>query len=74
MLFETGATLAGSLIRSGMMDELVIYMAARLLGNDALPLARLPEIVSMNDAVDLEFADVRHIGADIRLTATVRNR
>ncbi len=74
VLFETGATLAGSLIRSGMMDELVIYMAARLLGNDALPLARLPEIVSMNDAVDLEFADVRHIGADIRLTATVRNR
>lgn len=73
VLFETGATLAGSLIRSGMMDELVIYMAARLLGNDALPLAKLPEITSMNDAVSLEFTDVRHIGTDIRLTATVQN-
>jgi|TARA_Y100000310_G_scaffold105217_1_gene103588 diaminohydroxyphosphoribosylaminopyrimidine deaminase/5-amino-6-(5-phosphoribosylamino)uracil reductase len=74
VLFETGATLAGALIRSGMMDELVIYMAARLLGNDALPLAMLPEISCMNEAIDLQFTDVRHIGADIRLTASVQSR
>lgn len=73
VLFETGATLAGSLIRSGLLDELIIYIAARLLGNDALPLAKLTEITSMNDAVNLEFTDVRHIGTDIRITATVKD-
>jgi diaminohydroxyphosphoribosylaminopyrimidine deaminase/5-amino-6-(5-phosphoribosylamino)uracil reductase len=74
VLFETGATLAGSLIQSGKLDELILYITGRLLGNDALPLARLAELTSMEDAVELEFTDIRHVGTDIRLTAKVKNR
>lgn len=41
---EAGATLAGALLTKGLVDELVLYTAPKLLGDDARGLCHLPGI------------------------------
>jgi diaminohydroxyphosphoribosylaminopyrimidine deaminase/5-amino-6-(5-phosphoribosylamino)uracil reductase len=69
---EAGATLAGSFLRAGMIDELVLYVAPKILGDSARGLFRLPALESLDEAVKLEFTDVRAVGEDWRIVATVR--
>lgn len=66
---EAGATLSGALLREGLADELVIYMAAVLLGDSGLGLAHLPGMERMADRLCLKIEDVRMIGDDLRITA-----
>jgi diaminohydroxyphosphoribosylaminopyrimidine deaminase / 5-amino-6-(5-phosphoribosylamino)uracil reductase len=66
---EAGAVLAGSFIRQNLVDELVLYVAPSLLGSAARPLLTLPEVVTLEDRMQLEYTDVRQIGPDLRLTA-----
>jgi diaminohydroxyphosphoribosylaminopyrimidine deaminase/5-amino-6-(5-phosphoribosylamino)uracil reductase len=65
ILLESGPTLAGALLRSGLADELIVYLAPRLLGSRARPLLDLP-LDSMADALDLRLVDRRQIGDDLR--------
>ncbi|WP_323745763.1 RibD family protein [Alloalcanivorax profundimaris] len=67
VLVECGATLAGAFVRDGLFDELIVYMAPTLLGRDARALLDLP-LNRMADQVRLRWADVRHLGDDLRLT------
>ncbi|MCQ6260869.1 bifunctional diaminohydroxyphosphoribosylaminopyrimidine deaminase/5-amino-6-(5-phosphoribosylamino)uracil reductase RibD [Alcanivorax sp. MM125-6] len=69
VLVECGATLAGAFVRDGLFDELIVYMAPTLLGRDARALLDLP-LDRMADQVRLRWADVRHLGDDLRLTLT----
>ncbi|QJX01392.1 hypothetical protein HML84_17165 [Alcanivorax sp. IO_7] len=69
VLVECGATLAGAFVRDGLFDELIVYMAPTLLGRDARALLDLP-LDRMADRVRLRWADVRHLGDDLRLTLT----
>lgn len=39
---EAGPTLAGALLQAGLVDELLVYVAPKLLGNDARGLFVLP--------------------------------
>jgi diaminohydroxyphosphoribosylaminopyrimidine deaminase/5-amino-6-(5-phosphoribosylamino)uracil reductase len=71
VLFECGATLAGSLVRSGLVDEIVLYMAPRLMGKDARSLLNIPAIGNMGDLIELDIQDVRQVGPDLRLVATI---
>jgi len=68
VLFECGATLAGSLIQSGLMDELVLYIAPKLMGSGAKGLIQLDELLDMKDVPTLFLTDSRQIGDDLRLT------
>ncbi|MGV6807739.1 MAG: bifunctional diaminohydroxyphosphoribosylaminopyrimidine deaminase/5-amino-6-(5-phosphoribosylamino)uracil reductase RibD [bacterium] len=68
VLVEAGATLAGSFMQAGLVDELVVYMAPSLMGSTARPLLELP-LSSMNEQIRLEIADIRSVGTDIRITA-----
>ena len=70
VLFECGATLAGSLIASGLWNELVIYAAPKMMGSSARSLLQTPEIDTMDDLFDMNITDLRMIGRDIRITAT----
>ncbi len=68
VLVETGATLAGAFLRRGLLDELVIYMAPKLMGSEARPLFELP-LSSMAAQLPLIIKDVRAVGNDWRITA-----
>lgn len=67
---EAGARLAGALLQVGLVDELIVYMAPKLLGNAARGLCELPGLEQLADAPGLKFSDVRMVGADLRLTLT----
>jgi diaminohydroxyphosphoribosylaminopyrimidine deaminase/5-amino-6-(5-phosphoribosylamino)uracil reductase len=71
ILLETGSTLAGEMLQAGFIDELIIYIAPALLGQDAKSLFQLPMIEDMTDRISLDISDVRSIGKDIRIKATV---
>lgn len=64
---EAGAELAGALLQAGLVDELIIYMAPKLLGENARALCVLPGLESLADAPAFEFSDVRQVGPDLRL-------
>lgn len=68
VLFECGPTLAGAVLETGLIDELVVYMAPVALGSDARPLLNLAKIDSMQDRFAFQIADVRRIGDDTRMT------
>jgi diaminohydroxyphosphoribosylaminopyrimidine deaminase/5-amino-6-(5-phosphoribosylamino)uracil reductase len=67
-LLEGGPTVAGSLLRAGLVDEVVGYVAPKLLGEGLAALGPAG-VISIADAIDLELADVTRIGPDVRITA-----
>ena len=69
---EAGATLAGALLRAGLVDELIVYLAPKLLGNAARGLCELPGLTQLADAPEFSFSDIRQVGDDLRLTLTPR--
>lgn len=64
---EAGPTLAGALLRAGLVDELIVYIAPKLLGNDARGLCTLPGLSHLADAPGFSFTDVRRVGNDLRI-------
>jgi len=66
---EAGMRLSGSLIREGLADELLIYLAPTLLGHCATGLFHLPDISDLTSQRRLKLSDVRQIGTDLRLLA-----
>jgi len=67
VLVEAGATLAGGFFGQALWDELMVYMAPRLLGSNARSLMQLP-LDKMDQVIDLDLYDQRFIGQDLRLT------
>lgn len=74
ILLEAGATLSGAMLQAGLIDEMVIYMAPVLLGDSARALYRLPMLQSMADRIELVISDVRPVGVDWRITATIKQK
>jgi len=71
---EAGAKLCGSLIQEGLADELLLYMAPHLLGSDGLGAFHLPNIKTMQDRIDLKIKDIRAIGDDWRIIASLTQK
>ncbi|MCB1663263.1 MAG: bifunctional diaminohydroxyphosphoribosylaminopyrimidine deaminase/5-amino-6-(5-phosphoribosylamino)uracil reductase RibD [Pseudomonadales bacterium] len=71
VLLEAGATLSGAFLQLGLVDELVLYVAPKLLGGDARSLFNLPGLQSMSDQIKIEIKDVRNVGEDLRINAIV---
>ena len=69
---EAGATLASSLIKANLVDELIVYLAPKLMGSDGRGLIGALGLTEMAQAIDLTITDVRMVGVDIRITATVK--
>jgi diaminohydroxyphosphoribosylaminopyrimidine deaminase/5-amino-6-(5-phosphoribosylamino)uracil reductase len=64
---EAGARLAGALLAQQLVDELIVYVAPKLLGPQARPLAELPELAQLQDAPGFVIMEARPIGADLRV-------
>ncbi len=73
LLVEAGATLCGALLKAGLVDELIVYLAPHLLGGSARGMFELPGIDSMTDRVAIDIQDIRAVGKDWRITASVKN-
>ncbi|CAH1558071.1 bifunctional diaminohydroxyphosphoribosylaminopyrimidine deaminase/5-amino-6-(5-phosphoribosylamino)uracil reductase RibD [Vibrio owensii] len=69
---EAGATLASSLIKANLVDELIVYLAPKLMGSDGRGLIGALGLTEMAQVIDLTITDVRMVGEDIRITATVK--
>jgi diaminohydroxyphosphoribosylaminopyrimidine deaminase / 5-amino-6-(5-phosphoribosylamino)uracil reductase len=69
---EAGFKLNGSLLREGLVDELLLYLAPCLIGHAASGLFNLPELTSLGGKRHLQIHDLRQIGEDIRLIARPR--
>jgi diaminohydroxyphosphoribosylaminopyrimidine deaminase/5-amino-6-(5-phosphoribosylamino)uracil reductase len=65
---EAGHKLNGSLLREGLVDELLIYFAPTLLGSGR-EMFPLPELTDLSGRHDLRIVDLRRVGADIRILA-----
>ncbi len=74
VLLETGATLSGAMLNAGLVDELIIFMAPRLMGNAARGLFDLPGLQTMEQRIDLQIRDIRAIGDDWCITAEVKGK
>jgi diaminohydroxyphosphoribosylaminopyrimidine deaminase/5-amino-6-(5-phosphoribosylamino)uracil reductase len=68
---EAGAGFNGALLQAGVIDELIIYMAPKVLGDSARGMFAVPVLESLAEAWSLEFDDVCTIGTDLRITARV---
>ena len=64
---EAGATLAGAFLRQSLADELLLYLAPKLLGPQARPLLDLEEIRELREAPGFVIVEVGRIGEDLRL-------
>ncbi len=65
---EAGHKLNASLLRTGLVDELLVYLAPTLLGLGR-EMAAFGPLQSLADAYVFEFTDVRRVGRDLRLMA-----
>jgi diaminohydroxyphosphoribosylaminopyrimidine deaminase/5-amino-6-(5-phosphoribosylamino)uracil reductase len=69
VLVEAGPRLAGSFVASGLVDEIVLYVAPTLLGDTAQPAFVLPQpLRALSERARLNYHDVRQVGPDLRLT------
>lgn len=68
VLVESGAGLAGAFMANGLVDELIVYQAPKLLGDKGISMLNLPAYSEVSEAPHLKLTDIRHIAEDIRLT------
>jgi diaminohydroxyphosphoribosylaminopyrimidine deaminase/5-amino-6-(5-phosphoribosylamino)uracil reductase len=66
---ESGPRLAGALLNSGLVNEIVAYVAPSILGSTAQAMFELEPLASLQQRIKLHFEDVRRIGPDIRIIA-----
>jgi diaminohydroxyphosphoribosylaminopyrimidine deaminase/5-amino-6-(5-phosphoribosylamino)uracil reductase len=67
VLVEAGPTLVGALLQQDLIDELLVYIAPKLLGSDAKPMAVLPGLSQLSDHIAGEFDRVERVGQDLHL-------
>lgn len=71
VMLEAGAVLNGAFLAAQAIDEIVLYQAMHLMGDNARGLFHLPAISEMQQRVALKLKDCRQVGDDLRLTLAV---
>jgi diaminohydroxyphosphoribosylaminopyrimidine deaminase/5-amino-6-(5-phosphoribosylamino)uracil reductase len=67
VLFECGATLAGNLLEANLVDELIVYLAPKLMGSGARELVNMGPFSQMDQIKNFDIAETRQVGDDLRL-------
>lgn len=64
---EAGAKLSGAFLQQNLVDELIVYIAPKLLGQDARPLCQLEGLQQLKDAPEFQLVEVKQIENDVRI-------
>jgi len=70
---EAGHKLNGSLLRAGLVDEMLVYLAPKWLGSGA-GMSNFGPLAQLAEGVALQFRSVDRVGEDLRLLARVTGR
>ncbi len=73
VLLEGGPTLAGAFLAAGLVDQVIGYVAPKLLGAGKSALVDAG-VGSIGDAIELDLTDIAQIGPDLRFTASLRQK
>lgn len=68
LLVEAGGNIAASFIKSGLLDELIVYQSPDIMGASAQAMVNLPDILKMSEKIKFEYQDLRKIGRDLKLS------
>jgi diaminohydroxyphosphoribosylaminopyrimidine deaminase/5-amino-6-(5-phosphoribosylamino)uracil reductase len=72
-LLEGGPTLAGAFLAAGLVDQVVGYVAPKLLGEGKAALLGAG-VTTITEAIELDLTDITQIGTDLRFTASLRQK
>jgi diaminohydroxyphosphoribosylaminopyrimidine deaminase/5-amino-6-(5-phosphoribosylamino)uracil reductase len=70
---EAGHKLNGSLLREGLVDEFLLYMAPKLIGAGR-GMVNIEPLSELSQAVSLEFKSTDMLGPDLRILARIPGR
>ena len=70
---EAGRKLNGSFMRQGLVDEMLLYLAPKLLG-EGQGMASFGPLQSLSDASKLQFLSTDMLGDDLRIRARIAGR
>ena len=70
---EAGQKLNGSFLRESLVDEMLVYLAPKLLGQGS-GMSTFGPLQRLQDGISLDFLSVDRIGADLRILARVQGR
>ena len=70
---EAGAALNGALLAAGLVDEIVLYLAPKMLGRGR-DMASFGPLAALSEALALEFISSDRIGPDLRIVARIAGR
>jgi diaminohydroxyphosphoribosylaminopyrimidine deaminase/5-amino-6-(5-phosphoribosylamino)uracil reductase len=69
VLAECGPRLAGALLAAGLVDELVCYLAPKILGSGARSAFALADFAVLEQCPGLDIIETRRVGSDLRIVA-----
>ena len=64
---EAGARLMGPMVQAGLVDELLVYLAPKLLGRNAREMFSINEPEKLSDALQFDLHEVVRMGDDVRI-------
>ena len=67
VLIEAGPTLCGAFLRANLVDELIVYVAPKLMGSDGKALLDLHGIQTMADTPTFELIETKQLEGDVKL-------
>ena len=70
---EAGHKLNGSMVREGLVDEFLVYLAPKLMGQGA-DMANFGPLTELSQALPLSFHSTAMVGPDLRIVARVTAR
>lgn len=70
---EAGSKLNGSLIRAGLVDEFLLYLAPKLIGQGC-DMASFGPLSELSQAIPLAFKSTEMLGPDLRIVARMPGR
>jgi diaminohydroxyphosphoribosylaminopyrimidine deaminase/5-amino-6-(5-phosphoribosylamino)uracil reductase len=68
---EGGTKLNGSLLQAGVVDEVLVYVAPRVIGDSGRGMFDMPELTELSQAKTLKIREIERMGEDLRILARI---